>query len=125
MGRVNTILANIIWATRLLWLYLREFYFIMTENRDNLLLNLEVRVRQVLLLCDKLKQENTKLKDEVVLKDDKIGELEETIGVMNEKYDNLKMARTITAASVDVDEAKLKLSKMVREVDKCIGLLKR
>ena len=97
----------------------------MTENRDNLLLNLEVRVRQVLLLCDKLKQENTKLKDEVVLKDDKIGELEEKIEVMNEKYDNLKMARTITAASVDVDEAKLKLSKMVREVDKCIGLLKR
>ena len=97
----------------------------MTENRDNLLLNLEVRVRQVLLLCDKLKQENTKLKDEVVLKDDKIGELEEKIEVMNEKYDNLKMARTITAASVDVDEAKLKLSKMVREVDKCIGLLRR
>ena len=97
----------------------------MTEDRDKLLLNLEVRVRQVLLLCDKLKQENTKLKDQIVLKDDTIQELRKKIEVMNEKYDNLKMARTITAASVDVDAAKLKLSKMVREVDKCIGLLKR
>ena len=44
---------------------------------------------------------------------------------MKQKYNNLKMARTITAASVDVDDAKLKLSKMVREVDKCIGLLRR
>jgi hypothetical protein len=40
------------------------------------------------------------------------------------KYDSLKTVRTITAASVDVDTAKLKLSKLVREVDKCINLLK-
>lgn len=97
----------------------------MTEVRDKLLLNLEVRVRQVLLLCDKLKQENAKLKDEAMLKDKRIEELRKKLGEMDKKYNNLKMARTITAASVDVDAAKLKLSKMVREVDKCIGLLRR
>ena len=97
----------------------------MTENRDKLLLNLEVRVRQVMLLCDKLKQENSKLKNEHALKDENIESLENDFKVLKQKYDNLKMARTITAASVDVDDAKLKLSKMVREVDKCIGLLRR
>ena len=97
----------------------------MTEDRDKLLLNLEVRVRQVLLLCDKLKQENNKLKDEHVLKDKEIEGIKKELAVLNQKHDNLKMARTITAASVDVDAAKLKLSKMVREVDKCIGLLRR
>lgn len=97
----------------------------MTEDRDKLLLNLEVRVRQVMLLCDKLKQENNRLKDEHALKDENIERLKKDLNVLEQKYNNLKMARTITAASVDVDDAKLKLSKMVREVDKCIGLLKR
>ncbi len=97
----------------------------MTEDRDKLLLNLEVRVRQVLLLCDKLKQENDKLKEEDSHKNERIERIEKELGIMNQKYDNLKMARTITAASVDVDAARLRLSKMVREVDKCIDLLKK
>ena len=97
----------------------------MTENRDKLLSNLDVRVKQVLLLCDKLKQENDRLKNEHALQDEKIERLKEELNQMNQRYDSLKMARTITAATVDVESAKLKLSKMVREVDKCIGLLKK
>ena len=97
----------------------------MTENRDKLLSNLDVRVKQVLLLCDKLKQENDRLKNDHVLQDEKIERLMEELNQMNQRYDSLKMARTITAATVDVESAKLKLSKLVREVHKCIGLLKK
>ena len=95
----------------------------MTEDRDRLLVNLEVRVKQVLLLCDKLKQEKSQLKDELILKDEQIRKATQEMEELKQKYDSLKTARTITAASVDVDTAKLKLSKLVREVDKCIGLL--
>jgi dynactin complex subunit len=95
----------------------------MTENRDKLLVDLDVRVKQVLLLCDKLKQENARLKENLILKEEEIRSALKDIAEMKHKYDSLKTARTITAASVDVDTAKLKLSKMVREVDKCIGLL--
>ena len=95
----------------------------MTEDRDRLLVNLEVRVKQVLLLCDKLKQEKSQLKDELILKDEQIRKAAQEMEELKQKYDSLKTARTITAASVDVDTAKLKLSKLVREVDKCIGLL--
>ncbi len=95
----------------------------MTEDRDRLLVNLEVRVKQVLLLCDKLKREKSQLKDELILKDEQIRKAAQEMEELKQKYDSLKTARTITAASVDVDTAKLKLSKLVREVDKCIGLL--
>ena len=95
----------------------------MTENRDKLLVDLDVRVKQVLLLCDKLKQENARLKENLILKEEEIRSALKDIAEIKHKYDSLKTARTITAASVDVDTAKLKLSKMVREVDKCIGLL--
>ncbi len=97
----------------------------MTEDRAKLLVNLEVRVKQVLLLCDKLKHENSQLKDELVIRRGEIVRLENEISEVNKKYDNLKIARTITAASVDVDIAKNQISKLVREVDKCIGLLSK
>ena len=96
----------------------------MTEDRAKLLVDLDVRVKQVLLLCDKLKQENSQLEDELVIKKDEITRIKKELSLLNKKHDNLKMARTITAASVDVDTAKIKLSKLVREVDKCISLLK-
>ena len=97
----------------------------MTEDRAKLLINLEVRVKQVLLLCDKLKQENSQLENDLVIKKQEIARLKNDISQVNNKYDNLKIARTITAASVDVETAGVKLSKLVREVDKCIGLLNK
>ena len=38
-------------------------------------------------------------------------------------YTNLKTATAITLNGSDVKETKLRLSKLVREVDKCIALL--
>ncbi len=96
----------------------------MTEDQTKLLVNLEVRVKQVLLLCDKLKQENSQLRNELAIKNDEITSVNNELDLLNKKYDNLKVARTITAASVDVSTAKIKLSELVREVDKCISLLK-
>ncbi len=61
----------------------------MTEDRDKLLLNLEVRVRQVMLLCDRLKQENNRLKDEHALKDENIESLEKDLKVLKQKYKHI------------------------------------
>lgn len=96
----------------------------MTDENSKLLVNLEVRIKQLLLLCDSLKDENIRLKTEIELRQNQIDEVSKKLKDMKTKYDSLKTARTITAASVDVDTAKLKLSKLVREVDKCINLLK-
>jgi len=96
----------------------------MTDENNKLLVDLEVRIKQVMLLCDSFKDENTKLKTELLTKQTVIDEAATELKQLKTKYDSLKTARTITAASVDVDAAKLKLSKLVREVDKCINLLR-
>ncbi len=96
----------------------------MTEDNSKLLINLEVRIKQVLFLCDSLKDENARLKLEVQSRKKEIDLAVKDLDELKTKYDSLKTARTITAASVDVDTAKIKLSKLVREVDKCINLLK-
>ncbi len=100
-----------------------NFCFSMTEDKKKLLTDLEFRVRQVMYLCDTLKEENSRLKSDLQVKNKQLTETTEQLSRLNTKYDSLKMARTITAASVDVKIAKTKLSKLVREVDKCINLL--
>ena len=96
----------------------------MTDENSKLLVDLEVRIKQILFLCDSLKDENSRLKTEIKLKQSQVDEATENLKDLKAKYESLKTVRTITAASVDVDTAKLKLSKLVREVDKCINLLK-
>jgi dynactin complex subunit len=101
-----------------------KFCFLMAEYQDKLLIDLEVRIKQLMLLCDSLKDENIRLKAEIQSKQQEIDSLNIELKQLKTKYDNLKLARTITAASVNVDDARTKLSKLVREVDKCINLLK-
>lgn len=107
---------------------MREFLFSylwkMTDENSKLLVDLEVRIKQVLLLCDTLKEENIRLKTEVSTRQIQLDSAIEDLTQLKKKYDSLKTARTITAASVDVETAKVKLSRLVREVDKCINLLK-
>ena len=96
----------------------------MATEHDKLLVDLEVRIKQVLFLCDSLKEENSRLKSEIHARQEQVDTVVNDLKNLKAKYDNLKTARTITAASVDVEVAKDKLSKLVREVDKCINLLK-
>ncbi|ULB33153.1 MULTISPECIES: hypothetical protein [Proteiniphilum] len=96
----------------------------MAEKHDKLLIDLEVRIKQVMFLCDSLKDENARLKTEIQSKYNQLSATVEELEQLKTKYDSLKIARTITASSVDVDIAKARLSKLVREVDKCINLLK-
>ena len=95
----------------------------MTEEQSKLLDIFENRVRQLIHICNGLIEENNELRFQIkVLKQlqDELEEVNETIKV---KYDNLKMARIISVKQDDLKSAKSRLSKLVKEVDKCIALL--
>ncbi len=102
---------------------MREFLLFMTDDKKKLLSDLEFRIRQVMYLCDSLREDNVRLRAELEQSTLRLKEKESQLDQLTKKYDSLKVARTITAASVDVDTANEKLSKLVREVDKCINLL--
>ncbi|MDR0613139.1 MAG: hypothetical protein LBG45_06635 [Dysgonamonadaceae bacterium] len=95
----------------------------MTDEQAKMVANFEARVRQLMFLCDSLKQENADLK--LLFAGQKA--LNESLTEENEqlknKYDNLKMAKIISVRQNDFSEAKKRLSNLVREVDKCIALL--
>lgn len=95
----------------------------MTDEQTKMVANFEARVRQLMFLCDSLKQENVNLK--LLFAEQKA--LNESLTEENEqlknKYDNLKMAKIISIGRNDFSKVKKRLSNLVREVDKCIALL--
>ena len=95
----------------------------MTEERSKLLDIFENQVYQLIRICNDLKEENNELKFQIEVLKQSNGELEQANKTIKVKYDNLKMARIISVKKDDVKSAKNSLSKLVKEVDKCIALL--
>lgn len=97
----------------------------MIEKSERLLAEFETRMRQLMYLCDSLKEENILLRQDLAGKDTKIEALTSEIEMLKSKYDNLKFAKSFSSEGKgEVETAKLRLSKLVRDVDKCISILK-
>ena len=95
----------------------------MTEEEKKLLNSFETHLRHLIYLHDELKRENAELKkllENEKLKNEKVQAQYDELEV---SYTNLKTATAISLNGSDVKETKLRLSKLVREVDKCIALL--
>ena len=100
-----------------------NFGVVMTEEEKKLLNSFETQLRHLIYLHDELKRENAKLKkllENEKLKNEKVQAQYDELEV---NYTNLKTATAISLNGSDVKETKLRLSKLVREVDKCIALL--
>ena len=97
----------------------------MTEKHEKLLADLELRLHQLMYLCDSLKAENQSLKVRLEAKGGEINRVSSVLEELNQKYNDLMFANTLTGTGSDgVEEAKNRLNKLVQEVDKCIALLK-
>ena len=100
-----------------------NFGVVMTEEEKKLLNSFETQLRHLIYLHDELKRENAELRkllENEKLKNEKVQAQYDELEV---NYTNLKTATTISLNGSDVKETKLRLSKLVREVDKCIALL--
>jgi predicted nuclease with TOPRIM domain len=95
----------------------------MAEEQIKLISNFEARVRQLMHLCDSLKEENAQIRTTVSAKDEKIQKLEATFNELSTKYENLKLAQGFSLTEEERRTAKARYTKLVREIDKCIGLL--
>ena len=95
----------------------------MTAEEDALLRTLEARVTLVTLEYKALKDRYAALSRTMEEKDATIAALHSQIDRLQTDYANLKTAKMIDISSEDMKNAKSRLSKLVREVDKCIALL--
>lgn len=100
-----------------------NFGIVMTEKEKELLSTFEARLRHLIYLHDELKRENAELRQALTQQKEEHQRTQDAYRELEKSYTDLKTATTISLNGSDVKETKLRLSKLVREVDKCIALL--
>ena len=94
----------------------------MTQNEQTLA-TFETRVRQMLLRFQELKKENEELYAMVEKQEESIKALQKQASQYERDYNSLKMARMLEITDGDLQGAKDRLAKLIREVNKCITML--
>ena len=94
----------------------------MTSNEQTLA-TFQTRVRQMILRFRQLKQENDELYAMLDKNENDIKELRQRMDQQVKDYNSLKMAKMIEITDGDLGAARARLSKLIRDVNKCIAIL--
>ncbi len=94
----------------------------MTPN-EKTLATFETRLRQMILRFQELKKENTELYAMVEKGEQDIKTLRTKLEQQQHDYDSLKMAKMIEITDGNMADAKERLSRLIRDVNKCIAIL--
>ena len=95
----------------------------MTSDEQKRIRSFEARVRQLLLQYQNLQEEINRLQTTIDQKDNEIAKLNSQLKSIDENYQYLKMAKFIEISDGDIKSAKQRMTRLVREVNRCIGLL--
>jgi predicted RNase H-like nuclease (RuvC/YqgF family) len=94
----------------------------MTQN-EKVLAAFEARVHQLILRFQELKKENSELYAMIEKQEQDIKNVEAKMAQTQRDYDSLKMAKMMEITDGDLEESKKRLSRLIREVNKCISML--
>lgn len=95
----------------------------MGKKNEELISSFDAKLRHLLFLYDKVKEENINLQNLLAEEKRKNLELENKYKCLEGNYTHLKTALIINPNRKDIKDTRERLSKLVREVDKCIALL--
>ncbi len=96
----------------------------MTSEEEKTIKTLETRTRQLILKFQQIQEENEELRTELVTKDKQLSEVKQKNQQLEANYADLKMAKMLEIGDTDLGAAKQRINRLVRDVDKCIALLK-
>ena len=93
------------------------------DANDKLITLFSTRVRQLLLMYDKLKGEKKALEEAVAERDTALEDVRRELERLRVDYNSLKMAKMIEITDGDMESAQKRLSKLIRDVNKCITMI--
>lgn len=94
----------------------------MTE-REKALVTFQTRVRDLIAALAQEKADNAELYVLIGQHEAEIARLKEKLTQTERDYESLKMAKMMTITDGDLQGAKDRVAKLIREVNKCIALL--
>jgi len=95
----------------------------MADEQSRLLTSLETEVRHLVLLYQKIKRERDELAAELEKTEKKLSEIQNVAQDWETKYQHLKLAKIISISEQEARKTQNRLSKLEREIEKCIALL--
>ena len=95
----------------------------MTNRYEELINAFEKRLRKLISEYKLLQQQNALMKAELVRKQDDLMHAHQEILELRKNYDHLRIARNLGVTEEDKKSSKQRITKMVREIDKCLALL--
>ena len=96
----------------------------MNKELKELIVRLETRTRQLIMQQEKLQEEQKELRLQLQQKDEEILNLQIHNEELKQQYSHLKMAKYIDMADNDVKDMRGRIRTMVRDIDRCISMLK-
>ncbi len=87
--------------------------------------SLEVKIKQLIFLYGKTKQEKQQALNEGQKLKRTLAEKQEIINSLEEKIKLIKMSKVVSSSNEDNKKTKQKINEYVREIDKCIALLNK
>lgn len=97
----------------------------MTERETLLLRDFKVKLDKLIGLHQKMKAERQLHIEEKKRLNEQINLLTISNQDLNKKFEDLKFAKSLVGGNEDSHEAKIKINRLVREIDKCISLLNK
>lgn len=94
----------------------------MSSNQETILA-FETRVRQMILHFKQMKKENLELRAQIEKGKQEINDLQAKLTQADNDYNSLKMAKMMQITDGDLESAKARVQKMIRNVNKCIAIL--
>ena len=93
------------------------------DSNEKVITQFETRIRQLILRFQELKKENQELYAMVEKMEQEVKDLQTKLTQKDNDYNALKMAKMITITDGDLETAKARVQKLIREVNKCITLV--
>ena len=93
------------------------------SSNEQTIATFQTRVRDLLQRFQELKKENADLYALVEKNEQDIKQLQAKLAQAGDDYNTLKMAKMMEITDGDLENAKTRVAKLIREVNKCIAIL--
>ena len=93
------------------------------SSNEQIIATFQTRVRDLLLRFQELKKENADLYAMVEKNEQDMKQLQAKLAQADNDYNTLKMAKMMEITDGDLESAKARVAKLIREVNKCIAIL--
>ena len=95
----------------------------MTNRYEELIRAFEIKLRKLISEYKSLQAQNAQLKADLERKQTDLMLAHQEVLELRKNYDHLQTARNLGVSETEKAESKQQITKMVREIDKCLALL--